>query len=184
MSGYPNSFGYFHQVVVELDNDQIVTLPTLDVELIPTPGANRVLCPLFGEMKIDHEAAGYSNFTADGSFIRFSIGDTPRLTDIIASDGGALSDQATDYCSMPPAVTRPSAPTNVSTLILGSDDFDSTVIDMPLIIKAFNDGVNFNGGNAANTLRVAVMFMVQDAVTGRFLLVDETGWDEAAGGFA
>lgn len=143
----------------ELTNDQIKALPTTAVELVPAPGAGNMI-KIYGAVAVlDTTAGGYTE--ADASWA------------IVTAD-------AYEYLSCPVPVGDTFNGTGVfgyhfpaPNILLGTGNF----LDSPIGLRQNNaaldnkavaiaddwNGVsNYTGGNAANTLKVTVLYSIID----------------------
>jgi len=152
-----------HQATVALTNAQITALPTTAVEIVAAPGINRQLCPVSAVFARNFTSGNYTNTTGFCAGYLLWHGDvqattlapasffsTMGATPFIVSSASEVPDQAGDFTGFLNGVN---APINKA-LEIGA---------------ATNDGLNFGGGNAANSMRVSVMYLVLNVTTGVFV---------------
>jgi len=159
----PGGLGYL-SATVTLTDAQIKTLPTTPVILIVAPGIGKVISPFFYTIYSKCSAGAYTNIDAAG-FME------------IDTDGGFLSLVAIDDVG--------SGVSTLSNLLTGGDrilnllsqDVDfiqgigvvannqpaSNFNNKAIRLNVNNGGSgNFTGGNAANTLKVTVNYVIVD----------------------
>jgi hypothetical protein len=142
-----------------LTDAQIRALPTTPVTIIPgTPGY--LILPFLAVLELNATAGAYTNVSAGPANQIFTITGTRRnqagrLDDCLAgpSQKTTILPLAGALDAVPPTVTQP-----IRAAQLAAD-----AAGQPLQIAASNTGGNLTGGNAANTLRVTVYYLLQPA---------------------
>jgi hypothetical protein len=134
---------------VRLINADILALPTTGIELIPAPGANRIIVPIHTILHFRSSAA-YTNF------------DTLMALYLARGSGGSriqyhnspdlLLGQTVNYTS----IMRPA--TDLLDAIM--TDADTDVVNKALNIKMDNALGNLTGGAAGNLLIVSTLFYI------------------------
>jgi len=155
-----------------IDNTDFKALPTTYITLVPSPGAGKVLVPLWAFVRIETTGA-YTNITA-GSQAGLTISYGDWETDAFNFsppnwDGGTIwfslqpIHQVPDAAAIlyPPSGSTPSGYPDHSVLY--------NVDNKAFKLVAWNDAGDFTGGNAANYAKVGVAYLVLNASTGTFV---------------
>lgn len=158
---YYRGFGEFRTIRI-LTDAQIKALPTTSVELVPVPGAGKMLVPRMATLNFAR-TANYTNIQAT-AVLKIANGDgilgiAPMnesfgmVSGFLAGGGNAIVNIA------PYSIVDVDSFENVNGTIAGPPEFDNR----SYVIKATNAaGGAFTGGNAANTLKVTVDWSVID----------------------
>lgn len=153
---------------VTLTNSQILTLPTIGVEVVPTPGAGKVIIP-FGGVAILNARAGIYTCDAGSSWQLLSLieGGAIEATGLIAitgspGGGGTTFGSETDLIAFSiPALWGIGSGDFVGYLVSTGNTGKPIAENLPLVIQDFYDGVsNYGGGNPANTLTITVYYLI------------------------
>lgn len=159
--------GWILRKVITLSHTQIIALPTTPIEVIPAPGANKIIHGLGGAM-ISHTLAGsYTNIDV-AAFLQLSCAGWPVLNylpnDASITNGSAtrLTDffQGADLVHLVPAMDTEGVANwgPVPFMITLSE-----VINQPLQVSIDNASAGMlTGGNAANTLQIVVYYTIID----------------------
>lgn len=143
---------------VTLTDAQIKALPTTGIQIIASPGAGKFLYPISAAI-VHNWVANYTNIEG-ASFINItsSIGNYNVLVGIYQSIGSSVSDLLAASESILAVCGQQNAQlANYADIPL------SGVVNNGLMINMYNDvGGNLTGGNAANTLKVTVYYVVVD----------------------
>jgi len=151
------------KIVTTLTDAQIKTLPTTAVVVIPAPGANVAVVPLFCHLRCA-AVADYTNIDPTSSISLNSFDVLALLTNDLqnAVTGllapGDADDAANAFISLTQLV-------NEGTIRLNgiSSIYDSDASNEAVTMGADNAALgNFTGGNAANELTVTVLYVVLD----------------------
>jgi hypothetical protein len=151
-----------------LTDAQIKALPTTPITLVSAPGSGKRIKVIGAALRVDSTAGAYTNIDATYSAIAvYYLGDfsqwatagvvddstaTPSLARRTTLSGGTGIGSA----DLPPYVDIFTQGWTVPNIV-GSGVSENKA----LAIAADNDGTgNFTGGNAANTLRVDVTYLV------------------------
>jgi len=146
---------------VELTDAQIKTLPTTPVELVAAQGSGKAIIPISCIAISDFSGGAYTNIT--GASWQLAVdGDNPIGSPFDAF--AALGDVGNIYvCQIA-----------CNDFYTGAGDFAGSSITYPVTVKssydnkelnlvdAFGGVTNYTGGNAANTLKVTVYYVVVD----------------------
>lgn len=156
---------------VTLTNDQIKALPTTAIEIVAAPGANKVIFPIAAWLHLLNWAADYGNI-GDASVLGVEYDGTANspLSVLMESVNGEVSNLLVDSASHPGFLgiknrVNTVLPTVVTPSGVGQFVDDPGTINKSLKLYAVNSGSatgNFNGGDAANTLKVLVYYVVVD----------------------
>lgn len=129
-----------------LTNAQIKALPTTPIEIIPAPGAGKIIVPISAFLHLKTTVA-YASFDVLLSFslIRGTAG-SPLFVHTFADD---LLDST--------------ANTNGNMLEVTVNDADADVVNKALNLKVDNGSTgDFTGGDAANFLSVSVLYYISN----------------------
>lgn len=137
---------------VTLTNAQIKALPTTGIELVPAPGAGKMILPLDGVASFSGSSA-YTNVHADASL-------NVMWTGFNAHRWAAFS-----LLTFGADGVLPLNSVNNSVDPIGTSDAEvpSEFDNASLKISASNPGLgDFTGGHASNTLKVTLLYTVVD----------------------
>lgn len=155
-----DGYSLMRVATVTLNDAQIKNLPTTPFEIVPAPGVGKVATFFAAVLIIDTTAGAYDN-----------IGPAPAYAYIGRSTGARLSDHL--YKTL---MLQESGSVQYAVLSFGHDnDADPSITvlnsvdgglsgheNQSITLNAVNVEGNFTAGNAANTLRVTVYYMVLD----------------------
>ena len=145
---------------VELGNDQIKALPTQTVLVVPGQ-SGKLIVPMNFILYSDFSAAAYTNVNAppDGViFIGYGLG----ASSIVDATTYARSQGMMNAAGKRVSFGGQFAEAVVFSTALGVQPQDSAALDnIPITIGAYNTG-NFTDGDAGNTLKVIVYYVVFD----------------------
>lgn len=156
---------YLVKAEVTLTDAQIKALPTTPIQVADAPGADKFISLIHAVIILDNVNGGYGNIAGGTStLVSFGVGELVALQTAsslyVESDMGDF-----EFPSSSPFPIMFSAPANIGTgLFAAAGPADSnSVNNKPLYILGAN-GVNgnFTGGNAANTLKVTVYYVIVD----------------------
>jgi hypothetical protein len=173
-SGQTGGASLLYQASVVLTDAQIKALPTTRVEIVPAPGAGKILWPVLGLL--------LGNFIVDYDGIATECGLGVKLAAAVAGYGFPLSqvegiDNVAGFLRPNVNLGEQSSIAYLSTQQLvglvstkATIDFLSGYLNAALKCYATNtfDGVdgriitNFTGGDPANTIKVTVYYVVVD----------------------
>jgi hypothetical protein len=158
-------------VVVTLTNAQIKALPTTPITLVAGQGSGFRICIESVSMQLEASAAAYTNINATYSVLQLTYaGDTSWLTNPIANDTtvnqlqvflGTASDKVWQgTCLLEGRNYGPSP--GFGEYVIGQALATSVTNNTAVQISMDNNGSGvLTGGNAANFLRVRVLFHVE-----------------------
>ncbi len=159
-SGDPIALGLFQKKVITLTNAQIKALPTTSIEIIPAPGANKVICaPIVttGAALASlflHWAADYTNINTNLA-LKFKLGTSGVSVQFLSIISKALL--VTGGLNF---LFVPSQGDIDSTSISNDPD---TRVNKAISLSIDNMGSgDLTGGDAANTLTVTVYYTIID----------------------
>jgi hypothetical protein len=144
------------KATVTLTNAQIKALPGTPIELVPAQGAGKAVDFVRAVAWLDVTAGGYTNVDPEATLKVGIAGIGSSVPDSVPDLLGANSDvYALEF-----------APTvYVTDGVVSSNSYysRSTVDNVPIQLFGTNGSLgNLTGGNAANTLKVSVIYMVVD----------------------
>ena len=150
-----------HQATVTLTDAQIKALPTTPVVIIPAPGANRFIVLVQAIAIIDTLAGLYTNVSAD-VYVQLLL--SPGDQDFAVSNPSDASATAGLLGTTRAAIFLTpfsyAGTGGQSGLIISNYGAESSVVNQSLAIAMTNDDGDLTGGNVANTLTVAVSYLV------------------------
>ena len=157
---------------VTLTDAEIKSLPGGGHIIVAAPGENKVIAYITGFLVCDTVANTYSYDYDDSpaANVRFTVG-SAAVSALIEDQHNLLSSllQAGDIYSvwMPPGGWAYGPAADISALVVDSPQSLASVVNEPLRLRARNgSGVasttHFTGGDAANTLKVTVLYSVID----------------------
>ncbi len=150
-------------------NSDILTLPTTPIELVPTPGANKIINFVMALGLLNSNAGAYTNIDAGGySYIQYGSG--TQIGNFLANDSTLVPPRAylsnlfgaagKGYIQFLPYVdtVETSLWGNLSIPLAASG---STNFPLELIWNNGGSG-NLTGGNGANTLTIVVYYFIEE----------------------
>jgi len=158
--------GSLLSATVTLTNAQIKALPTTAIEVVANPGATRFIVPISAVLIANTTAGAYTNINAAAQLsIEYPLINTKAFALVDNNTFGQTSNLL-DGGNILVAMLSPFININVDTepcAIFVNNDIG--IVDNPLNIVMNNssDG-NLTGGDAANTLKVTVYYIVVDLV--------------------
>lgn len=145
-------------VTVTLTDAQVKALPSTPVEIVPAPGANKMIALLYSIWEFATTVA-YTNIQAGcQAWLQYSSGGT--IATIIHSEGATALFGTFGKTAIMPAAAFPNTVDGVNNpQIDATSNFNNTSIQ----IKALNGAaVDFTGGNAGNQVKVTAVFLILD----------------------
>lgn len=149
---------------VTLTNAQIKALPTTAVEIVPAPGANRIVYP-FGAFLHLNWIADYTNIDADAQIklvvlssdllIALREDTQSQVTSLLAGGGPDGTNALTGVQFL--------KKTAADVFSGNSGFYDSDIMNKSVVLSAYNGSSgNFTGGNVGNSLQATVLYTVID----------------------
>lgn len=153
----------FSWAFITVNNADFLTLPTTFIDVVPAPGANKVLVPLWAYINVDAAAGAYGNVdppTTSGLTVAYGDWNIDCFNFMWGWAG--LSEAQFLY----PIHRIPDA----TTLFNGYADRSEVylAVNYPMKLISWNVGGDYTGGNAANSVTVGVAYLTLDVVTGLF----------------
>lgn len=154
--------GLLKTATVELTDAQIKALPTTPFQLVAAQGAGKAIIPI-SCITIPNFTAGVYTHDADSSWQLAVSGGGISIGGPFMADT-ALSSNSNIYVSQIACIEQgPGAGAFTGVLVTGSIAVTSSYDNSALYIGDFYNGVNdYTGGNAANTLKITVYYVVID----------------------
>lgn len=147
---------------VLLSNDQIKALPTTPVEIIPAPGANKIIIPLSCVAILKVPGGVYYTNNTDAAWYLKLTQQVSNVAVVQQALGGAVATSQIVNFSFP-------------LLSVGAGEFDGVVVsnydatenendlNVPLLLYGnYLGGSDYTGGNAANTLKMVIYYIIVD----------------------
>lgn len=131
---------------VTLTDAQIKALPTTPIQIVATPGAGKYIKYLGSALVLDVTAGIYTNLNTSSMNIR-RVGQNPLTVDF---SGSYLEDNSNIWVYQDTSVNDDGVPVPIAELE-----------NLAIEISSQNTG-NLTGGNAANTLKITVYYIVVD----------------------
>lgn len=144
---------------VTLTDAQIKALPTTPVEIIPALGQGKRILWLGGDVVLDTSAGAYDPPDA-GAFWQLCYLTSPfqqEASGLISV--GAMADPGVFEAPVPPLGSYNAAEGYLAGGLTGADAIDNVGLG---IADMYNGVPNYTGGNAANTLKVTVLYTIID----------------------
>lgn len=150
------------KVTVTLTNAQIKALPTTPVEIVPAPGAGKAIQLLLARTVI-HIAAlgGYTNFNTFA--VQLFKGTDPLIDVSVPGTVGFFqgSDETIGTYVFTPAITTDGSDIHAATYQANGSVERNDNQPLMFVIDNSVDG-NLTAGNAANTLKITVYYIIID----------------------
>lgn len=144
------------QTTVTLTDAQIKSLPTTTIEIVPAPGAGKGLLLLRGRIETNTNAGGYVSASNQCAFALINA-DWDQLSNFALMRGG-MSNEMVFSKGLTPALT------------VASGDYAGSLEEtnypakenQAISITDYSGGSNYTGGNASNTMKVTVFYLIID----------------------
>ena len=153
-----------HQATVTLTDTQIKALPTTAIQIVAAPGANTAIQFQYGVITLTPSAGAYTNLHAD-NYLNIALG-----AGLIEASGyvkGYPGDTTVFTGAAFPQAAAQGAGFFERSVIVNTFTL-ADVTNAALSIWWSNSDGNLTGGNAANTLRVSVAYLLLNTSTGEF----------------
>lgn len=146
---------------IVLNDDQIKSLPTVSVEIIPAVSNGKIILPIAFAAKLDATAGQYTNLDAGTTvlIIGWDNGAGGTLVDAMAYIRYSFVETLNIDWSFGSLIGRTDA--NIYDALQAFETGEQNIEAKSLVIAAYNAG-NFTGGNAANSLTLTVYYSVVD----------------------
>ncbi len=154
-----------YQATYVLNNAAIKLLPTAGPEVIPAPGAGRMLVFMSAYVLCDCQAGAYVGASGGNDNLAFYVNE--QVSNYLVNGGGFGSNFEILFTDteqvggvwFAPLALAPSAGGNNYT----DSPKDSTgMTNQPMLLIASTASGNFTGGNAANTLKAIINYTIID----------------------
>jgi len=155
------------RITVTLTDEQIKTLPTLGVDVIPAPGDGRLNVLIAAYVSLDASAGAYTNVDAE-AVTPYLVNDAAGNFDQVSTWGAKIGSNWWNNAHRSFAALSPLGfVIGPDSTRLVSQDFSDQFSDWsnkPTQVWAGNAGAgNFTGGHPANTLKVTALYVVVEA---------------------
>ncbi len=153
--------------VTTVTNAQYLTLPTTPVQLISTPGAGLMINVLYARALATFAAGAYTGASAVSSYVYLALGAWPASS-FVANDNSLTP--SLGYVSVLNDATNKSfvwvpwmetADPVAAWGLISAVQPSVTGVNEALTLVGVNGGVDFGGGNAANSLKIWVYFTIE-----------------------
>jgi len=152
--------GSLLSATVELTDAQIKALPTDPIQIVAAPGVNKIIVPISCIVVCDTTAGAYTDLTDSGFDLQVG-GDSvscPLGATTLLSSG----EVRVGFFALP--LSFVSGIATFGGQVFTADPRDVTILSNAAltILDNWNGGTPYGGGNAANTLKVTVYYVVVD----------------------
>lgn len=157
-----------------LTDAQIKALPTTPVEIVAAPGVGHAILPITSFWIIDASEGAYTNISTDGAYLTLAYTGGVELCAYIANDSSlSVQDFENFFFSATKQIWTltqgqgflafwgPGTGTGFSQ---AAGNNATGVENKALNIRGASGGGNLTGGNAANTLKVALLYTIIDTI--------------------
>lgn len=147
---------------------QIKALPTTAIELVPSPGPNKIIQPFGAYVSINRDAGDYGNVDPDGRLVIGAENQDADLFNIAINSVAQSLTQLDGFLTGSPSqmsgfASAPAQFTNASFGVLPNFFGTANIVNHGIFIWADNVLLgNFTEGNAANSLIVSVLYAIID----------------------
>jgi len=148
-----------------LTDAQVKALQATPIQVLASQGAGTIIVPLHATLRLawtaDYagiDAAATINI-ANGTNQSMGVLREDENNSVSALLAGGGPDGSIAWLPFDALAFLPSTPA-FQRIFADSGFFDSDIADKPLMLTCANNGSNFTGGNAANTLKVTVVYYV------------------------
>lgn len=154
--------GLLQSATVELTDAQIKALPSTGIEVVAAQGAGKVVVPSLIICIADFTAGAYTSVT-DASWVITDDSGSYYVSGIAAASGMLAGNVDTNIIQIPAVYLEPGSG-GLTGSVVGNGLVPITSLNnSPLKIADVQGGVpDYEGGNAANTLKVRVYYVVVD----------------------
>lgn len=134
---------------IELDNDEIIALPSAEIQILAAPGANKI--PVLVAVGYELDAAS-GLYTYDGSAVGLEL----KIGSVVL------------WSTLPAGSFNTAARTWTQSPLVSAINGTVAALDNDVMKVGFdNAGAgNLGGGNVANSLKVAIAYLLYDTSTG------------------
>ena len=157
-----------HSAAIELTDAQIKALPSTSIQIIPAPGANKVLVFNTGSL-VFNRVGDYSPAPHVDGYVQIEINGSPvsSVVDNASGSLGALLGGESSFCFLSPAnFAIPAGFPNARAHTLALSNVTNAAMSL---VCSNSGGGDFEGGDSANTLNVFVTYQILDVVTGEYV---------------
>jgi len=180
LSGGAPSASLIHQASVTLNDAQIKAIPSR-IQVVGNPAADVFLSLVSGSMIVSAFAAGYTAGSLQEPIMMW--GDGTIAAWYFGQDGILLAGAHAEREQAPmipiSALSFAGSGGLTNRNVARTNSFDSLVGQGFQLRDDNNDGgADYTGGDSANTVILACIFLAQNASTGAYLTTVESGWDE------
>jgi hypothetical protein len=148
-------------ITKSLSDAEIKALPTTPIQLIPAPGAGKVIVPINAFVSITPWVANYTNINANAQLYMADPAENFNITTVLKQSNGNGVGNTLAWGEASVGLINQKQIVSGVTLVSNSGWNLADGENQPLMLFAANGGSgNFTGGDPGNVLKVTVSYMI------------------------